>query len=395
MPQSKTSEEIKKEIIARYRRGAKVCKLCEDYDVPQSTLYKWLKESSTYLRQYKRLTISNHQIYQMERKIETLQTENDIFKKSGCGTNSSIKEKIEAIEDLKVEFGVYSICKTLNILRSTYYYHERTPEKTVFEIRNDTLRPLIKEVFELSKERFGAAKISIKLKERGISAGKVIINKLMKEMGLVCKQNQLRSYNTTNRSCRYRKNRLRRNFNMEIPNTFWVSDVTYMLVGNEDCYVCVVIDLFSRKILSYNLSKINNTEFVMATFDDAFNSREHPTSLTFHSDQGTQYTSYKFRSHLRKLKVSQSFSNPGSPYDNAVAENFFSIMKRESLSHKWYQSIEELTQDVEEFVSFFNGFRPLSRLGNLTPDEYEKRYFEKKIAYENETQEITQFFQTL
>lgn len=395
MPQSKTSEEIKKEIIARYRRGAKVCKLCEDYDVPQSTLYKWLKESSTYLRQYKRLTISNHQIYQMERKIETLQTENDIFKKSGCGTNSSIKEKIEAIEDLKVEFGVYSICKTLNILRSTYYYHERTPEKTVFEIRNDTLRPLIKEVFELSKERFGAAKISIKLKERGISAGKVIINKLMKEMGLVCKQNQLRSYNTTNRSCRYRKNRLRRNFNMEIPNTFWVSDVTYMLVGNEDCYVCVVIDLFSRKILSYNLSKINNTEFVMATFDDAFNSREHPTSLTFHSDQGTQYTLYKFRSHLRKLKVSQSFSNPGSPYDNAVAENFFSIMKRESLSHKWYQSIEELTQDVEEFVSFFNGFRPLSRLGNLTPDEYEKRYFEKKIAYENETQEITQFFRTL
>ena len=70
-------------------------------------------------------------------------------------------------------------------------------------------------------------------------------------------------------------------------------------------------------------------------------------------------------------------------------------MKRESLSHKWYQSIEELKQDVEEFVSFFNGFRPLNLLGNLTPKEYEKRYFEKKIAYENETYEITQFFQTL
>lgn len=112
-------------------------------------------------------------------------------------------------------------------------------------------------------------------------------------MGLVCKQNQLKSYNTTNRSSRYRKNRLRRNFNIETPNTSWVSDVTYMLVGNEDCYICVVIDLFSRKILSYNLSKINNAEFVMATFDDAFNSREHPANLTFHSDQGTQYTSFK------------------------------------------------------------------------------------------------------
>lgn len=395
MLQSKFSEETKKEIIARYRRGVKVSKLCEDYVVPQSTLYKWLHESTTYLRRYSRLPVSNHQIYQMERKIETLQAENNIFKKSGCGTKSSIKEKIEAIECLKEEFTVHAICKTLNILRSTYYYHERTPEKTSYDTRNETLRPLIKEVFDLSKERFGAAKIAVKLKERGVLAGITIVNKLMKEMGLVCKQNQLKSYNTTNRSSRYRKNRLRRNFNIETPNTSWVSDVTYMLVGNEDCYVCVVIDLFSRKILSYNLSKINNTEFVMTTFDDAFNSREYPANLTFHSDQGTQYTSYKFRAHLRELKVLQSFSNPGTPYDNAVAENFFSIMKRESLSHKWYQSIEELKQDVEEFVSFFNGFRPLSRLGNLTPDEYEKRYFDKKTSYENETQEIIQFFQTL
>lgn len=395
MPQSKFFEEIKKEIIKRYRRGVKVSQLCKDYGVPQSTLYKWLNESTTYIRRYSRMPISNHQIYQMERKIEILQAENDIFKKSGCGTKSSIKEKIEAIERLKGEFTVHTICKTLNILRSTYYYHERTPKKTSYEERNETLRPLIKEVFDLSKERFGAAKIAIKLKERGVLAGITIVNKLMKEMGLVCKQNQLKSYNTTNRSSRYRKNRLRRNFNIEMPNTSWVSDVTYMLVGNEDCYICVVIDLFSRKILSYNLSKINNAEFVMWTFNNAFNLREHPTSLTFHSDQGTQYTSYKFRAHLRELGVLQSFSNPGTPYDNAVAENFFSIMKRESLSHKWYQSIEELKQDVEEFVSFFNGFRPLNRLGNVTPNEYEKRYFENKTAYENETQEITQFFQTL
>lgn len=396
MPQSKFTEETKKEIIKRYRRGVKVSQLCEDYGVPQSTLYKWLNESTTYIRRYSRLPISNHQIYQMERKIETLQTENDIFKKSGCGIKSSIKEKIEAIERLKGEFSVNAICKTLNILRSTYYHHERrAPQQKWYEIRNETLRPLIKEVFDLSKERFGAAKIAVKLKERGVSAGKTIISKLMKEMGLVCKQNQLKSYNTTNRSSRYRKNHVKRNFNLETPNTLWVSDVTYMLVGNEDCYICVVIDLFSRKIISYNLSKINNTEFVMGTFDNAFNSRGHPTKLTFHSDQGTQYTSYKFRAHLRELGVLQSFSNPGTPYDNAVAENFFSIMKRESLSHKWYQSIEELKQDVEEFMSFFNGFRPLSRLGNLTPNEYEKRYFENKTAYENETQEITQFFQAL
>lgn len=395
MPQSKFTEDIKNEIIKRYRRGAKVCLLCKDYNVPQSTLYKWLKESSAYLRQYKRLTISNHQIYQMERRIETLETENEIFRKSGCGINSSNKEKIEAIERLKEKFTVYKMCKTLNILRSTYYHHEKAPQKRWYELRNESLRPLIKEVFDLSKERFGAGKIAIKLKEQGVSAGKVIVNKLMKEMGLVCKQNQLRSYNTTNRSSRYRKNRLKRSFNQETPNTFWVSDVTYILVGNEDCYICVVIDLFSRKVISYNIYKVNNREFITSTFNEAFKIRGCPTNLTFHSDQGTQYTSYKFRALLRELGVLQSFSNPGTPYDNAVAENFFSIMKRESLSHKWYQSVEELKQDVEEFMSFFNGFRPLSRLGNLTPDEFERRNFAKAEAAAKENLEVTQFLQTI
>lgn len=168
-----------------------------------------------------------------------------------------------------------------------------------------------------------------------------------------------------------------------------------MLVNNQNSYICTIIDLFSRKVIGHNLSKINNVDLIITTFCDAFKSRGCPTNLTFHSDQGAQYTSNSFKSHLKALGVAQSFSSPGNPYDNAVAENFFSIMKRESLSHKWYQSMEELKNDVDEFISFFNGFRPLSKLGNLTPDDYEKRYFENKTAYENEAQEFTQSLQSL
>jgi transposase InsO family protein len=150
-----------------------------------------------------------------------------------------------------------------------------------------------------------------------------------------------------------------------------------MLVGNSDCYVCIIIELFSRKVLAFGVSHKSNTDLTLSTFQRAFEERGRPDGLIFHADQGSSYTSHRIRKYLRDNGVKQSFSNPGTPYDNAVAEGFFSIMKRESLSHKWYQSKEELEGDVTEFISFFNSFRTLRRLGHKTPDEYEMEYFEK------------------
>ena len=110
--------------------------------------------------------------------------------------------------------------------------------------------------------------------------------------------------------------------------------------------------------------------------------------MTFHSDQGTQYTAYEFRRHLRKLGVKQSFSNPGSPLDNAVAESFFSIMKREELSHNFYTSKEELENTVSEYIDFFNNMRPHKKLGNKSPNQFEIEYLQlqelKKEDEENQ-----------
>ena len=108
-------------------------------------------------------------------------------------------------------------------------------------------------------------------------------------------------------------------------------------------------------------------------FDAAFEMRGRPEGLIFHSDQGLQYTSFVFRRHLRELKVKQSFSNPGTPLDNAVAESFFACMKREELSHNYYDTIEELQRDVDEYVEFFNNMRPHQRLGMQIPSEAERR----------------------
>ena len=106
--------------------------------------------------------------------------------------------------------------------------------------------------------------------------------------------------------------------------------------------------MFSRKVLSWQISQENNTDLALDTFRKAYESRNCPDGLTFHSDQGVQYTSYEFRAVLREYHVRQSLSNPGMPHDNAVAEAFFSTFKREELSHNCYQSYEELEKTVRE-----------------------------------------------
>lgn len=269
-----------------------------------------------------------------------------------------------------------SICRTLKLSKATYYRYEQNKEKQRwFDLRNEALRSRIKEIFDESKERFGSAKIVVKLKQKSIQISRAHVDKLMKEMGLICKQRRLRMFNTTNRYCRYRKNRLKQNFDKPTPNMFWASDVTYILVGNEDYYVCVVIELFSRKILAIGISNKHDTNFVLSVLKKAYEARGKPQNLIFHSDQGVQYTSYAFRKYLRENKIKQSLSTPRTPYDNAVVESFSSIMKREILSHKWYKTPQDLEVDVKEFVSYYNGFRPLKRLKNLTPDEFENNYF--------------------
>lgn len=378
MGMSKFTQEIKSEIADKYKKGVDVTLLCQEYGISRSYLYRIVKLKKKHRNPYQKTAYTLWDIELMKRELASLKTENEIFRKSGCGLNSSNDEKIAAVDKLKNEYSIHIICKTLGLLKSTYYHRvKRAPEKKWYEIRNEMLRPKILAIFKESKERFGAQKISIKLKQQGMLVSIVAVSKIMKEMGLVCKQNRMRKYNTTNKCSKYRKNRLKRNFNPNLPNTFWVSDITYMLTSDADCYICVIMDLFSRKIIAYSVSERNDTDLVLTAFNKAFLERGKPANLTFHSDQGTQYTSYKCRYVLRQSNVLQSFSTPGTPYDNAVMERFIGVMKHESLSHVYYKNIDELREGVKEYMEFFNDMRPLEHLGWLTPNEFERRYFEK------------------
>lgn len=171
-------------------------------------------------------------------------------------------------------------------------------------------------------------------------------------------------------------NHLQQRFSQDAPNLVWVSDITYLKADRKWYYLCVIIDLFSRKVVSWHLSGKADVSLVMTTFQKAYKSRNMPYGLMFHSDRGTQYTAFSFRQLLDSLNVVQSFSKKGYPFDNAVCECFFKYLKREETNQRTYHTFKELHLSVFEYMEgFYNSRKPHGSLGYLTPNEMESAYW--------------------
>ena len=124
---------------------------------------------------------------------------------------------------------------------------------------------------------------------------------------------------------------LKRKFNVNVPNKVWVSDITYVRVANSFNYVCTIMDLYSRKIIAWRAGRNPDSLLVIQTLEEAWLKRGKPKAVMFHSDRETQYTSEAVRKAMESKNFIQSFSNSGSPHDNAVAEAFFRYLKEEEL----------------------------------------------------------------
>lgn len=199
----------------------------------------------------------------------------------------------------------------------------------------------------------------------------------MKQMHLpkmsTVKPKYIRSKNNDTSVC---NNEIKQNFTTDKPNLVWVSDITYVKVNGTFYYICVIIDLFSRKVISYGVSNKIDTQLVVNTFKKAYNIRNCPKNLIFHSDRGSQYTAKEFRNLLDQYGIIQSFSAKGYPYDNAVAEAFFKFLKLEELNRKTYNNKTELDISLFEYIEgFYNCKRPHSANNMLSPNQKEKLYF--------------------
>ncbi|MDL2327286.1 IS3 family transposase [Ruminococcaceae bacterium OttesenSCG-928-A11] len=230
-----------------------------------------------------------------------------------------------ALEQLYGQYNVHVLCESLDVSRGTFYNHIKRNKrgKTMFAERREELRELIQNVYDGSNQVFCAPKIRAVLADRGHLVSVKMVTELMRKMGLYSIRTTVKkNYNRLN-EFEKRTNVLQRDFHADAPNQVWVSDVSCFKVKDKYYYICVVIDLFSRKVVSHKVSLQHSTKLISSTFRDAYAQRKPIDSLIFHSDRGTQYTAYSFQKLLREKSVTQSFSNPGSPHDNAVAESFF------------------------------------------------------------------------
>ncbi len=173
-------------------------------------------------------------------------------------------------------------------------------------------------------------------------------------------------------------NHLQQDFNQKAPHLVWVSDITYIKAGGKWYYLCIVMDLYSRKVISWHISARADVELVITVFRKAYKKRNAPYGLMFHSDWGTQYTTFTFRQLPNSLNVVQSFSKKGYPYDNACCECFFKYLKKEKTDRKCYRSLQELQLSIFEYIEgYYNSKRPHGTLNMLTPNEAEDLYWEQ------------------
>ena len=171
-----------------------------------------------------------------------------------------------------------------------------------------------------------------------------------------------------------KQNILRQQFQADKPNQIWVSDVTCFKLGKRYLYTCVILDLFSHKIVAHNVSKKNSIQLITSTFKIVWEQRSPNAGLIFHSDRGAQYTSHRFRQLFHERSVEQSFSNSGKPHDNAVAESFFATLKKEDLYRKDYTSEAAFKRGLASYIEFYNTQRPHRTLKNQTPCQVEESF---------------------
>ena len=178
-------------------------------------------------------------------------------------------------------------------------------------------------------KRLGAYKITYVLqRDYGITVSVGRVYRLMKTLQLPKMSTEKPRKHYKNPDSSNCTNHLQQEFNQTSPNIVWVSDFTYIKAAGKWYYLCVVMDLFSRKIIAWHISNKPDTDLIMTTFKKAYRKRNSPSGLMFHSDRGSQYTAFKFRQLLDSFNVVQSFSKKGYPFDNACCESFFNISRR-------------------------------------------------------------------
>jgi putative transposase len=273
---------------------------------------------------------------------------------------------------------IYSIklmSESLSITRSGYYRWISTGMISPKLLTDTELLKQIQEIFNTSKQRYGSPRITAELRSKGMLINKKRVARIMKKHGIKSKTKR-RFKVTTNSKHKLpvAENLVEMKFNPVKANNLWTSDITYIRTSEGWLYLAVVLDLWSRSVISWSADKYMDENLVIRTLDKAIAIRGKQENLIFHSDRGGQFASLRVRKLLEENQIRQSMSSKGNCYDNAPTESFFSTLKRELVYRENFKTREEAKQKLFEYIEvFYNRKRRHSSLGYLSPLDFEKQ----------------------
>mgnify|MGYP000544179896 CR=1 FL=1 len=266
-------------------------------------------------------------------------------------------------------------CNCLGVTRSCYYDWVNNEGARLSRNRTkQKLLELIKCEYLKSKKRYGSTKITESLKSQGIIRNHKTIAKLMRENKIRSIVNRkFKATTNSKHNLAVFDNILNRQFIVTKPNYAWVSDITYVATNEGWLYLATVIDLYSNKVIGYSMSDRINKQLVIDALNKALKARNYPVNVIVHSDRGSQYASKTYKALLKRYKLIGSMSRKANCWDNAVAENFFGIIKKEYISQMKFITRAQAKLGIFDYIeAWYNPQRIHSKLGYLSPNTFEE-----------------------
>ena len=281
--------------------------------------------------------------------------------------------KFDFIEEHQGAHSVEMMAEFLGVSRGGYYAWLKRPRSERSRIDERVVRE-IRSIQGETDYTYGSPRMTEELCSRGFRVGHNRVARLMRTYGLgVRRKKRYRPTTDSAHSLPVAENLLKRCFEVPGPNQAWVSDLTYVATDEGWLFLCVIIDLFSRKVIGWSMSSSLKTELVLQALTMALMRRRPPQGLIFHSDRGSQYCSHAFGRLTKGRGIRQSMSRKADPWDNAPAESFFKTLKGELCGHRAFRTREQAHGAIFKYIEvFYNRIRLHSYLGYLPPAEFER-----------------------
>jgi putative transposase len=277
------------------------------------------------------------------------------------------------VKAYRAVYPIATMCRVLEVSTSGYYaWLQRQPSAR--SVADAALGERIVQLHRASRDTYGAVRIHADLRDEGVCVGRKRVARLMRLHRLrgVCRRRFIRT-TRRDRDARLAPDLVERNFTAMTPNQLWVADITYVPTWAGFLFVAVVLDAWSRRIVGWAMAQNLHTQLVLNALEMALHKRR-PKGVIHHSDQGCQDTSIAFGQRCRDAGVRPSMGSVDDAYDNAMCESFFATLECELLDRHRFRDRHEAALAVFDYIEgFYNPRRRHSSLGNLAPNEFERR----------------------